>query len=224
MKKGKNIVWGVVIILVGVLLLLKSFGILENVNIFFKGWWTLFIIVPAVIGLFTERDKTGDIIALIIGVFLLLGVRDILDFALIGKLILPIILIIIGFSIIFKDTIKNKVQDEMKGVELKDGENYTSTFSSQNFKVTEEFKGSEMNAIFGGIDLDLRNAKFKKDTKIKLCCIFGGIDLFIPEDVDVKIASTSLFGGVDDKRRDVKEPKHTLYIEATCIFGGVDIK
>ena len=225
MKKSKNIILGVVIILIGVILLLKSFGVIDHLHIFFKGWWTLFIIVPAVIGLLTEKDKTGDIIALIIGVLLLLGVRDIVDFSLIGKLILPIILIIIGLSILFKDTIQTKVKDKMKEIDTKDGENYTSTFSTQSFKVKDEFKGSEMNAIFGGIDLDLTKAKIKKDTKIKMCCIFGGIDLFLPEDVDVKIASTSLFGGVDDKRKDVKEDsKNTIYIEAFCIFGGVDIK
>ena len=38
--------------------------------------------------------------------------------------------------------------------------------------------------------------------------------------------SSSIFGGVSEKRKsDVKnENSHTIYVNATCIFGGVDIK
>ncbi len=226
MKNIKNTIIGVIVVLIGVLLLLKSIGVIDSFNIFFEGWWTLFIIVPALIGLFTEKDKVGDLIALIIGVLLLLGARDIIDFDLIWKLLVPIILIIIGLSIIFKDFLKTKVKEEMKEISIEEGGNYTSTFSAQTFKLdNEEFKGCDMNAIFGGIDLDLRKAKFKQDTKIKLCCVFGGIDLFVPEDINVKIVSTCVFGGIDDKRKNtIEEAKNTIYIEATCIFGGVDIK
>ncbi len=226
MKKFKNIVIGLIIVILGILLLLRSLGVIDNFNIFFKGWWTLFIIIPAIVGLITDQDKSGNLIALVIGVLLLLGVRDIIDFDLMWKLLVPIILIIIGLSIIFKDLFKTNVKNEMKEIDMKDSQNYTSTFSAQNFKVAnEEFKGCDMNAIFGGIDLDLRNAKFKNDTKIKMCCVFGGIDLFLPEDINVKIVSTSIFGGIDDKRKNISEDsKHTIYIEAICIFGGVDIK
>ncbi len=226
MKNTKNIIIGIVIVAIGVLLLLKSLGVIDNLNIFFDGWWTLLIIVPAFIGLLTEKDKTGDLIALAIGILLLLGARDLIDFDLVWRLMFPIIIIIFGLSMIFKNFFQAKVKDELSKINSKDLQNYTAMFSAQNIKINdEEFKGSDMNAIFGGIDLDLRNAKFPKDTKIKMCCVFGGVDIFVPEDVNVKIVSNSFFGGVDDKRKNTnKESKHTLYIEATCIFGGVDIK
>ena len=49
----KDILWGSALILVGVALILKLTGIL-TVNIFFKGWWTLFIIVPCFVNIFKE--------------------------------------------------------------------------------------------------------------------------------------------------------------------------
>ena len=53
MKKMSGILWGIAITAVGVILALNAIG-LTDINIFFHGWWTLFIIVPSFIGLVTE--------------------------------------------------------------------------------------------------------------------------------------------------------------------------
>jgi predicted membrane protein len=225
MKRVKEIVIGVIVVLLGILLLLKSLGIIENFNIFFDGWWTLFIIIPAIIGFISDKDKTTDLIALIVGVLLLLGARDIVSYKMIGKLILPIIVIIIGLSLIFTSLFKPKVMKNIEETDKEGRTNYTTIFAGQEHKITNEYKGSNITAIFGGVDLDLRKAKIKEDIIIKPVCIFGGADIFLPEDVKVKITSSSIFGGVEDKRTDTSdEGKQTVYIEAVCIFGGVDIK
>ena len=44
MKKIESILWGLVLIVVGVIIGLNTMGI-TNINIFFDGWWTLFIIM-----------------------------------------------------------------------------------------------------------------------------------------------------------------------------------
>ena len=78
-KTLKGILWGLVIILVGVAIALKIIGI--PFSLFFDGWWTLFIIVPCAFGLITEKSKTGNLIGILIGVGLLLAARDIISFA-----------------------------------------------------------------------------------------------------------------------------------------------
>ena len=104
MKKNDNIIWGIVLIIVGIILGLKALGIFEF-NIFFKGWWTLFIIIPCFIGIIKHESKTGSIIGLIIGIMLLLDVRDVIDTDLFWKLIIPMIFVVIGISMIFKNSI-----------------------------------------------------------------------------------------------------------------------
>ena len=55
--------------------------------------------------------------------------------------------------------------------------------------------------------------------------IFGGIVIYVPKDVKVKIASTPIFGGVSDNRKKIdKSATKIIYINATCLFGGVEIK
>ena len=111
MKSFGNVLWGIVLIVVGLIIGGNALGI-TNINIFFDGWWTLFIIVPCFIGLFKEREKTGNIIGLLIGIALLLCCQDILDFDMIWKLALPVVLIIIGISFIFKDTFNHKINEK----------------------------------------------------------------------------------------------------------------
>ena len=112
---NKNILWGIVLVIIGVIVGLNALNI-TNINIFFNGWWTLFIIIPSLIGLLKEKDKTGNIIGLIIGVVLLLGVQNIIDFDLIWKLILPVIIIIVGLSLIFGNNLNKKINNEIKSI------------------------------------------------------------------------------------------------------------
>ena len=56
-----------------------------------------------------------------------------------------------------------------------------------------------------------------------MCAVFGGVDIKVPENVDIKVQSNSIFGGVSNKSK-TKEKTHTIYIKAMCLFGGCDIK
>lgn len=226
MRTFKNILWGLVLIVLGILLGGKALG-LWNINVFFKGWWTLFIIVPSFIGLFDEDDKTGSFIGLIVGIILLLSCRDAIDFSLVWKLILPIILVVIGLSFIFKDTFNKEINKNIKKLNKKmtSKEGFTSTFSGQNINFDkEEFKGTTLNAVFGGIELDLRKAIINGDVVINATSIFGGINVYAPKNCRIKIKSNSIFGGVSNQRKFEKnEGEYTIYINASCIFGGVEI-
>lgn len=225
MNKISNLLWGLVFIAVGVIIGLNALDI-TDINIFFDGWWTLFIIVPCFIGLFRDEDKSGNLIGLVIGVCLLLGCIDIVEFSIIWKLMVPAILVMIGLSFIFKDTINSKVKREIKKLNKTDAKEYCSCFSGQTINFdNEEFMGCSISAIFGGVKCDLRNAIIKNDVVINATSIFGGITIYVPEGVNVKITSTSIFGGVSDERKNItKDNKHTIYIDTTSMFGGIEIK
>ncbi len=227
MKKVENILWGIVLIIIGLIVGGNTLG-LTNIDIFFDGWWTLFIIVPSFIGLFNDNDKAGSIIGLLIGIGLLLGCQDIIRFDLIWKLAFPVILVVIGLSLIFKDVLGDKVSSEIKKLnENNKGENsYCATFGGQNVNFDEEkFTGADVTAVFGGVKLDLRNAIIEEDVVINSSAIFGGIDVYVPENVKVKTKSVPIFGGVNNKANiKADEKSHTIYINGTAIFGGIEIK
>ncbi len=225
MKRATRVLWGIVIIAAGVLIALNALSI-TNIDIFFDGWWTLFIIVPCTIGIFTERTKTGNIIGLAVGVFLLLCCQAILSFSMLWKLIVPIIIIIIGVKIIASGFCGSKANDMISEMK-KDGKaprEGCATFSGCDINYDGEvFDGAELSAVFGGVECNLSNAIIEKDCAIKATAIFGGIDILVPNNVNVKVSSTGIFGGTSNKT-DRRDGAPTIYVSSTCIFGGVDIK
>ena len=86
MKRLNRVLWGIVLVALGVIFALNAFDIIK-VDMFFDGWWTLFIIVPCVIGVVSGNDKTGNLVGLFIGVLLLLNCQGILTAATIWKLV-----------------------------------------------------------------------------------------------------------------------------------------
>ena len=227
MKKLSGILWGIVLVAIGVILALNAFGLI-GIDIFFDGWWTLFIIVPCAVGLITDSDKWGSLIGVCIGVFLLLCCQDILEFSMIWKLLIPVIVIVIGLRLIFGNLFfrrSSRIAFELKqnGADVKNG---TATFSSAELNFNGEvFEGAELNAVFGGVKCNLNGAIVNRDCAINATAIFGGITIYVPEGLNVKVHSTSVFGGVSDKTKRQHNPDApTLYINASGVFGGVDIQ
>ena len=157
MKKISNTIWGVILIAVGALLALKALGIFDF-EIFFDGWWTLLIIIPCGVGIFTEKDKMGNLIGLCIGLGLLLACRDVFSFRLLWNLMLPIFIIVLGVKLIIGSAHKKEREKAVKYISEQAGDNnaHFSAFGAHEINFNgQEFRGAQLTAIFGGIDCDL---------------------------------------------------------------------
>ncbi|NLZ66045.1 MAG: cell wall-active antibiotics response protein [Clostridiaceae bacterium] len=222
-----RILWGLALVVIGAIFALNALG-LTDINIFFNGWWSLFIIIPSAIGLFSGQGKFVSLIGLVIGVAFLLSAQGILDFALLWKLMIPIIIILIGLKMIFGSSFNRKTSKRIQ--ELKTDGTATAkdsvVFSSHKIDFNGQvFEGAVLDAVFGSITCDLRNAFIEKDCVITASAVFAGIDIQVPDYIQVKVNSNALFGGVSDKRmkKDQQDNAVTLYVDANCVFGGVDI-
>ncbi|MBE6712594.1 MAG: hypothetical protein E7580_03615 [Ruminococcaceae bacterium] len=225
MKKISSVIWGVLLIGAGVIFALNAFEI-TDVNLFFDGWWTLFIIIPGVTGLFTEREKTGNIICILIGVFLLLCSQEVMSFSMLWKLLVPAVIVIVGLKLVFTGIFGNKANEIMANIKEKGGKPKSgcAVFSGCKMNYNNEvFDGAELTAVFGGVDLDLRNAVINEDCAIQATAVFGGVDILVSDRVNVKVTSNSVFGGVDNKTS-ARNGAPTLYVNAVAMFGGVEIK
>lgn len=226
MKDYTKYIIGFLLIFIGLILGLNAFGI-TNINLFFSGWWTLFIIIPSLVGLINDKEKTSSLIFLIIGVWLFLAERDLIEYELLIKLLLPVILISIGLLLVFKDVLSINGKEIKKiNANNKESNNYIAVFGSQDLKFEDEkVENLDLKSLFGGIKLDLRDARIEKDIVINTLSVFGGIDIYVPDDVKVKVSSTPFFGGVEVKREKQSSKKEiTIYLNSVCIFGGVDVK
>jgi len=229
LRNLSRVLWGTILILLGMVIAVNSLGI-AHINIFFRGWWTLFFIVPSLLNLLSGKDVKDSIMWLLIGIALLLAAQDFISFRLILKLIVPFIIIFIGVSIILDGVFDNNVKKKVSDAKVQDLESIVGMFADEKRVIDYEFKGAVVDTAFGHVLLDIRDAKIKDEATIKISSIFGGVDLLVPDDVEVKVKANKVFGGVENlvkssNRKGEKDKRaKTIYVEAFAMFGGIDIK
>lgn len=227
MSKLANVLIGVFLIVIGTILGLNILEI-TNINIFFKGWWTLFIIIPSLVGLINNKDKEGNLIGLIVGVLLFILVRFDLDTATVFKLVIPSILILFGISFINKSFSSKVINGKEKGKKeiLGNLKEYNYLFSSEKLSFSgDTFKGGELNVTFAELKIDLTGLDSNEDIYINANCTFGNIILVKPKGMNIDVVSKNIFGSVNNKVVEENKPGNkTIFLNCSNMFGGVDIK
>lgn len=80
-------------------------------------------------------------------------------------------------------------------------------------------------AIFGGIDIDLRNVQLQTNPTVIYCvAAFGGIDIYAPRGMVVDVRGHGVFGGFDTDGEAAPSPDSpVVYVDGIALFGGVDV-
>ena len=220
-NRVESLVLGIAVILIGVGYAGNVFEIWDF-SIFFEGFWTLFLIIPAVIDMFKSGFKAWNVLLLLLGVVLLGRSQDFFGFEMISELFWPAALIIFGLSIIFH----KRSYKPSNFVSAPYQQDIYAVFSGKDVNViNEKLVSMHVKAVFGGIDLNLRHAIVDSDVNICVQCVFGGVDIALPPNVELIISDNSVFGGISNKSMPAfTENAKKIYLSAECIFGGIEIK
>ena len=203
MKHLHKFAWGIAFIAVGVIFALNALEI-TNIDVFFDGWWTLFIIIPSFIGLFKGGDRSGSLFMLALGVTLLLAAQNVIAYSMIWKLFVPIALIFIGIKILFGNVFFRKKNDDNE-------KSKSAIFSDRKSKWDGEvLEDSEFNCVFGDLKISLEKAVIEKDVTLKINAVFGDVRVKLPSDVNVRVNSSVIFGDVKNHR-----PSETIAFTST---------
>ena len=223
-NKTADLLFGLCFMVAGVGLAGNAFG-WWNYRLFFDGWWTLIIIIPMLISIFKSGFHAFNTITLFIGIVLFLSEIEVLPEDTIYQLIVPLIFLVIGFQIIFKGVIRRKIPRIKFNNQSNNRKAYTAIFGGQEIKISKEvFQGGDVNAVFGSVELDLRDAIINEDVIINMTVAFGGVEIYLPTNVKVSISSIPIFGAVSNKAQNRgNDSDPMVYVNATCIFGGVDV-
>jgi hypothetical protein len=82
-------------------------------------------------------------------------------------------------------------------------------------------------ALLGGADLDLRQAQIESaDSSLTAVAILGGVNIVVPEGVEVDVDGIAILGGKDYKPGRTGPPPGAprLRIRAFALLGGVEVK
>lgn len=239
-KRNKGGWGGLILIVVGSFLFLQNLPL--NIPHWVFSWKTLLIAIGLLVGMKHKfRGGAWFIMMLIGGIFL---TEELIpwnfNFPRYGW---PLVLVVIGVYMLTKrpyarnrnweDSERKKwsaasYREVVTGPNSDDYLNATAIFGSDNRVVlTKNFVGGDITAIFGGSEINFTQADFNGTIVIDATAIFGGIELVVPVNWEVKLEVNTIFGGVEDKRPVellASNPDKMLVIKGTCVFGGIDIK
>lgn len=226
-----RILFGVVLVVAAVVVFGNSVG-WWNVQDF-DGWWTVFLIVPGLAGLISYGFNVGSTCLVLLGIWLLADAQDWIPAPVADSLIWVLILLLIGLKLIFGSFRRGKVPtapvifDGVRGAsDSSNTVNYSAVFGSvevSNNSLT--LCGGNVTAIFGGAVLDLRQAVPIDGAVIEANAVFGGVEIFAPQNCRLQVNGVPFFGGCGSKAQrpnDMSLP--LLIIKYTSVFGGVEIK
>jgi len=221
-KTGMSWVWGIAFIFIGIGLLLNSLDVSWSHN-FLGSYWPIVLIIIGV-GEIAAYSFYNGVFWLIAGIIIGLFTTKIVDYSgNIWEIIWPVIIILLGLRFIFRPAFRAKISNEEDGFV-----GATAVFGGSTKKIgSKNFKGSSVNAIFGGAKLDLRDATIAREgAVIDVSAIFGGVEILVSKKTPVRMNAIAIFGGHEDKRNvsDLDENLPAITINGEVIFGGIEIK
>lgn len=211
----KKAIIGILLILVGSVFLLDNLGYDMDIPYYLFSWPAVFVVI-GLINFLSGNARAGLIFFGIATVFYLhyydvVNLRD----------IWPIILIIIGLSFLLR---RSSLPKNIESSEEQFDEVAIFGGTEKKF-VSENLKGGKITCVFGGSEIDFRGSKAQEGAVIEIFCMFGGVELMVPDDWKLNMNATAIFGGFSDARKNISDkPSATVHIKGFTMFGGGEIK
>lgn len=230
--------WGLIIALAGVGLLLNQMGVIPFNPV--ARFWPLLLVLFGVMNLLTQSGRFLGFLLIVAGAVLQLNKLGLTHLTF--SELWPLAVIAVGVLLMwasletrgFIQAKKKALQDFRDKVAGSPGTppnvmNAVAVFGGCERRVaTKNFQGGRATAVFGGVELDFRDANIETEAILEVNCIFGGIEIRVPETWNVHSRSLPVFGGYEDKTRQVGDPAtgnaKTLIVTGMVIFGGVEIR
>ncbi|MCJ7589112.1 MAG: cell wall-active antibiotics response protein [Candidatus Aminicenantes bacterium] len=222
-----RIFWGLVLIIIGSLFLLDRMGELDFGHIIGHFWPVVFILIGFSILINSGfRDVGSGMFFILFGAIFLLFELGVLDHHF-WHYVWPLAIIVLGLWIILKPVLRGSAGRDFPQIK-EDDLDATAVFTSLKRRIeSKAFKGGEATAVFGSMDLDFTPAALAEaQATVELTAVFGGIDIRVPKDWKIVLSSSPILGGIHDRRSAPRESGEaaTLYLKATAVFGGIEIK
>lgn len=213
-----RLLFGLVVFALGSLLLLDYADVIDAGRVIGM-WWPVVLIGAGLLALFSNpRHWFMPLVIVGFGGAVLLWTTEVVDNL---RLVGPMFLVLIGLLVIFGRGFTNRL------VGTQDRVNSFNVFSgSEIASRSGHFEGGSIGALFGGTEIDLRDAKPAPGAELDVFVAFGGAEIKVPEGWQVVTHGMPIFGGFENVTTTERIPEGapTLDVNATVIFGGLEVK
>ena len=231
-------IWGLIIAAVGLSLLLQHMGVISFNPV--VRFWPSLLILFGLMNLLTHSGRFFGFLLILVGAVLQLNTLGYTSLT--WADLWPIALIAVGLLLMWgsleargfvraKKGFFDNLRQQLAGAQ--DGPsgalNAVAIFGGCERRISsKQFAGGKATAVFGGIELDFRDADMEGEVVLEVNCVLGGVEIRVPQSWHVHSRNIPVFGGYEDTTHhpsDVpgEKPK-TLIITGMVVFGGVEIK
>ncbi|MGZ5382750.1 MAG: LiaF transmembrane domain-containing protein [Acidimicrobiia bacterium] len=220
MNRGR-ILFGFVLIALGVIFLLGQNDVLDAGDLIADWWPVVFVIAGFLYVSFSPRHIMVPAVLVIMGLALLARSLDFVpDW--VQTVFWPLVLVVVGLWVMFGSGLGTATVQRADRVN-----SLVAFFGREIVNESQQFGGGSIFTVFGGTDIDLRRARpVPEGAAMDVVVAFGGVDIAVPEGWRVEVKGIPLFGGWSNKTgSDRAGPDAPLLsIEALVAFGGLDIR
>lgn len=228
-NRGGRVFFGIAVALVGIVLLLKSVGMLPFA--FHFTWPIILIIVGVLLAVKNGFRNNAWWILILIGTAHLIPAFEINGHSS-RHLFWPVAVVIAGLMIAFRPRRKKCYpKASVESHITTDSRLFVDvTFGGRKEIITaKDFKGGFVSVTFGGSEINMAKADFAEESVMLDCRVsFGGVELVVPSNWEVQNEIRPSFGSVEDERimhtATPGEPRKILILRGTCSFGSIEIK
>jgi predicted membrane protein len=187
-------------------------------------FWPLVLVAVGLLRL-VSRNFLAGFIFIGIGALLQLREMDLIWFRL--SMLFPLIFVLVGLNIVAEHLRRRSPVPSGDGAPGGTVSEWAIFGGGKRRIQTQDFRGGQANAMFGGFELDLRDAQIAGDSAaIDVFCFCGGGEIRVPESWNVSLKAVAIFGGQDDKTRPPSPgaPHKELLVTGFILFGGLGVK
>jgi predicted membrane protein len=214
---------GIVVLLLGVVLTLGNFDIINSSSVL--RYWPALLVVFGAIRAVQPGRSSGRVFGIVIagvGALMLLERMEVIWFELWD--LWPLILILVGGSLMLRNSRHQKREEKESSMEYITGTAILGGIEQRNSSLY--FKGGSVSAIMGGYQIDLRDADIPENGEavFEVFALMGGIELKVPEDWSVVLEGSAFLGGFESKARGSGRGNKRFVIRGQAILGGVEVR
>lgn len=172
-----------------------------------------------------KRKNAVGLLFILFGIVIFMVRLNDYSFSSILRQYWPVLIIIAGVLTLFSGEGRGIVLGDRRE-ETEDYVDYMNVFSGlENVNTSKDFRGGAITTIFGGAEIDLRDAVISsRECKLSITTIFGGVEVKLPENSKLVVSGAPIFGGLENTKRPVEgDDIPTVYIRYFVMFGGIEI-
>jgi hypothetical protein len=218
-----RLIIGLGILTLGLLWTLDNLNYLNADN--FTRYWPVVLIAIGAVQL-ADRMRVGPIVLIVIGALLLADNLNFINFDL-GDLI-PIAIAAWGAKLVW-DALGRRTARPVTGDSDATVHAFAMMAGVRRQSTSREFRGGDVNAIMGGVDLDLRNADIRagEEVIIDALAFWGGVEIKVPPHWKVVGDVLPIMASFEDKSSGTGHSAAnapTLIVRGTAIMGAIEVK